>query len=120
MRSTTGFTLIELLVVMTIIGILVSVAVPQYAAYRKRAFDTRARTDLYHVAIAEEAYFVDSEKYLSCADAACKVLPGVAALSKGVTLSMKAADNGFTGTSTHPQGTGKTFNWDSAAGGMLE
>jgi type IV pilus assembly protein PilA len=120
MFSRHGFTLLELLVVMTIVGILTAVAVPQYAAYHKRAFDTRARMDLYHVALAEEAYFVDSERYLTCADEECKTLPGVVALSKGVTLAMNATPTGFTGTASHPQGTGRIFSWDSSNGGMLE
>lgn len=115
-----GFTLIELLVVIAIIGILAAIAIPQFAEYRARGFDARAHSDLRNVATAEEAYFVDNEQYVSCDQASCPgLLPGIQALSQGVTLSMTAAADGnsFTGTSTHPRGTGATCSWDSDAGG---
>ena len=122
MKKEKGFTLIELLVVIAIIGILAAIAIPQFAEYRKRGFDARAKSDLRNVATAEEAYFVDNEKYKTCASAsACQTaLPGVAKLSSGVTLAMattSATATFFTGSSNHPKGTA-TFNWNSANGGL--
>ncbi|MDZ4786886.1 MAG: prepilin-type N-terminal cleavage/methylation domain-containing protein [bacterium] len=114
-----GFTLIELLVTIAIIGILAATAIPQYSQFKKRAFDSRARSDLTHVAIAEEAYFLDGEKYLSCTDSSCINIPGVAAISDGVTLTINASVNSFTGTASHQQGSGKIFRWDSDAGGLM-
>ena len=121
-KNEKGFTLIELLVVIAIIGILAAIAIPQFAEYRKRGFDARAKSDLRNVATAEEAYFVDYERYVGCASAAtCQsTLPGVAQLSNGVVLSMSVANatsTFFTGTSNHPKGTA-TFNWNSANGGL--
>ncbi|MBX7138791.1 MAG: prepilin-type N-terminal cleavage/methylation domain-containing protein [Oligoflexia bacterium] len=117
-RNEKGFTLIELLVVIAIIGILAAIAIPQFAEYRARGFDARAKSDLRNVAGAEEAYFADQEVYLDCTNAGCADLPGIASLSDGVTLQMTAAATAFTGTSTHPKGTGVTCNWDSANGGL--
>jgi type IV pilus assembly protein PilA len=113
-----AFTLIEVLVVITIVGVLSAIALPQYQAYRARAFDARAVSDLRSVAIAEEAYFLDSETYLSCANASCTALPGIKKLSAGVTLAIVAAPADFTGTASHATGSGKTYSWDSAAGGL--
>ncbi len=119
MKNEKGFTLIELLVVIAIIGILAAIAIPQFAEYRARGFDARARSDLRNVATAQEAYFVDNEVYKSCTHADCDtLLPGLASLSAGVTLAITTTGTGFTGTSTHPSGTGITCNWDSGSGGL--
>ena len=119
MNKEKGFTLIELLVVVAIIGILAAIAIPQFAEYRQRGFDARAKSDLRNVATAEEAYFADNEVYKSCTQANCgTLLPGISQLSSGVTLAITATNTGFTGTSTHPKGTGVTCNWDSSAGGL--
>jgi len=119
MNRESGFTLIELLVVIAIIGILAAIAIPQFAEYRQRGFDSRAKSDLRNVATAEEAYFVDGEVYKTCSNAGCATsLPGVSALSNGVTLIMTATTTGFTGTSKHSKGTGSTFTWNSANGGL--
>ena len=115
-----AFTLIELLVTLAIVAILSAIAVPQYASYKRRAYDVRAQTDLRNVATAEEAYFLDSEHYLSCQDAGCSELPGIRRLSKGVELSVAAEPASFIATATHPLGSGRIYVWDSEQGGMQD
>jgi type IV pilus assembly protein PilA len=123
MKKDKGFTLIELLVVIAIIGILAAIAIPQFAEYRQRGFDSRAKSDLRNVATAEEAYFADTEKYFSCSltsgAGTCTSLPGVEQMSEGVDLAMTNNSNAsFTGTATHGRGSGVTYNWNSANGGL--
>ncbi|RIL08499.1 MAG: prepilin-type cleavage/methylation domain-containing protein [Proteobacteria bacterium] len=128
-KNESGFTLIELLVVVAIIGILAAIAIPQFAEYRKRGFDSRALSDLRNAATAEEAYFADYERYLSCTTAAlCQTnLPGFKP-SNGVTLAMTqvvaagTVPEFFTGSSYHAKGTKSTsalaYIWDSNTGGL--
>jgi prepilin-type N-terminal cleavage/methylation domain-containing protein len=113
-----GFTLIELLAVMGIISALIAVALPRYASYRANAYDSRAEMDLRSVAMAEEAYFIENDRYLACSDQSCTGLPGIKRLSAGVALAVTTTDTGFRGTASHPKGSGKVFTWDSDQGGM--
>lgn len=128
-RTEQGFTLIELLVVVAIIGILAAIAIPQFAEYRKRGFDSRSTSDLRNAATGEEAYFADYEKYVTCANsAACETsLPGFKG-SDSVLLAMTQVVSAgtvpehFTGTSYHTKGTKNTlataYTWNSNDGGL--
>ena len=65
LRAEGGFTLIELLVVIAIIGILAAIAIPQFAAYRRRGFESDAIANARNLATAQEAYFVTNNTYSS-------------------------------------------------------
>lgn len=112
-----GFTLLELLTVLSIIGLLSAMVIPQYKSFRQRAYDVRAQADLRSLALAEEAYYLDAERYLSCENTQCIGLPSMNAISKGVQLKATARAQDFSAEAHHPKGTGKTWLWDSAKGG---
>lgn len=113
-----GFTLIELLIIVAIIGLLASIAFPQYASYRQRSFDGRAQSDLRNIITVEEAYFIDNDSYTSTitdlTSLGFKASPGTA-----LTIAL----NGITGWSanaSHPQGAFKyCFNSDNSLVGIV-
>jgi len=45
-RGQKGFTLIELMIVVGIIAILAAIAIPQFASYRIKSYNTAAASDL--------------------------------------------------------------------------
>jgi len=58
-----GFTLIELLIVVAIIGILAAIAIPQFASYRAKAYNSAAQSDLKNIKTGMEAYMADNQEY---------------------------------------------------------
>ena len=62
-KNSKGFTLIELLIVVAIIAILAAIAIPQFAAYRQRAYNAAAQSDLKNAKTSFEAYYADNTYY---------------------------------------------------------
>lgn len=56
-KSEKGFTLIELLIVVAIIGILAAIAIPQFAKYRERGYNSQAMSDVRNTRTDIEGYY---------------------------------------------------------------
>jgi len=114
LQNESGFTLIELLVVVAIIGILAAIAIPQFAAYRKRGHEAQVKTDLRNAAVAQEAYFAASSVY-KAGTASSTLLPGFNATT-GVTVVAAAGTNTFQLTAQHANCGTNTWTFSSVNG----
>lgn len=61
--SERGFTLIELLIVVAIIGILAAIAIPQFSAYRSKAYNGSSQADLHNIRLTLEAFYGEQQCY---------------------------------------------------------
>jgi len=98
-----GFTLIELMIVVAIIGILASIAIPQFAAYREKAFCEAAEADIRNFMTAEEGYFATQFTYFPLA-----ATPGAASdpilgysISEHVTMTANASTTDYDLSASH-------------------
>ena len=60
LKGKKGFTLIELMIVVAIIGILAAIAIPQFSAYRQKAYNSAANSDVKNMKTGMEAYLADN------------------------------------------------------------
>lgn len=114
LQSESGFTLIELLVVVAIIGILAAIAIPQFAAYRKRGHEAQVKSDLRNAAVAQEAYFAANSAYKNGAMTS-GTPPGFNSTT-GVTVSSAAGSNTFQLTASHTNCSGVSWSFSSGNG----
>jgi type IV pilus assembly protein PilA len=63
MKNENGFTLIELMIVIAIIAILAAIAIPQFQAYRIRAFNASAISDLKNMQTSQVASSAEWDAY---------------------------------------------------------
>ncbi len=73
--TASGFTLVELMIVVAIIGLLSSIAIPQFARYQLRAKSAEAVANLGAIRVVQETYFSEHGIFLA-ANAEPPLIPG--------------------------------------------
>jgi len=89
-----GFTLIELMVVIAIIGILASIAIPQFISYRVKSFNTIASADLKNIMSSEELYYANNQTYidLTTVEGYQDTLTNLAGIRLSINICAKVID----------------------------
>ena len=116
LRAEGGFTLIELLVVIAIIGILAAIAIPQFAAYRKRAYESAVKADLRNAATAQEANFSVNFAYVSGSSLGNSDIEGFNP-SPSVAVNSDGAAS-FTLTATHSDCSSMVWTYLASSGAI--
>jgi prepilin-type N-terminal cleavage/methylation domain-containing protein len=112
-----GFTLIELLIILAIIGILATIAIPTFAGYRSKGYDSAAVSDLRAAATTQEVFHTDNDIYTNNL-AALQAAPYNLSLSSNVTVNIIAADNtSYTMTALHAS-SGKIYTLTGPGGSI--
>ena len=103
--SREGFTLIELMIVVAIIGILASVAIPNFLKFQLRARTGEGRVNLAGIRTAEESYYAELGTFVRW-----NAAPGAApnnnkqAWPGGCTIPPVPADPGYCFVGWRPEG----------------
>ncbi len=112
-KNNEGFTLIEILTVASIIGIMAAIAIPSYSAYKIRAYNAMAQSDLHNLYKCCKSFWTVNTSKSNCTLAVVKQMEygfNQSSLVE-IIIAPKHEDN-FNANAYHPGGD-KSFDIDS-------
>ncbi len=107
--DTDGFSLVELMVVVAIIGILAMVAIPNFIAYRNKAYCSSAESDLKSIMAAVASYFSEPNN-TTITKASLGITSAQLSNSNDYTISTDTTTNTITVVVTDASGRCPRFN----------
>ena len=102
LRTSGGFSLIELMIVVAIIGILATIAVPNFTKFKNKAKQSEAKGHLSAIYTGEKTFYNEFDGYIG----------SVNAIGFAVDGSNTSYSAGFTGCHNNPDSAGK---WNYAS-----
>ena len=85
-----GFTLTEIIIVILIIGVLVTLAVTQYASYKETTLDKEAKANLKLIIAAEKIYKMETSLYYASGTTQPDAITNI---NTNLRLLLSTADN---------------------------
>jgi Tfp pilus assembly protein PilE len=93
---------------------LAAIAIPQFAAYRKRGYEAQVKSDLRNGAVAEESYFAQNSAYIS--GTLANGSPAGFNPTANVTVTAAVGTNTFQLTASHTNCSGVSWTFSSGNG----